>query len=316
MIYLVIFAAVTIVSYFLLRKSFTAKHSINRKVTITQAELDQITAQIMAEEFPEIELVAEDRIFRRPAPPVTKAAISLSQSDDRFGDWQSELVPHPNRSLKGQVIHFEYVNGKDEYSSRRVRVGSIGSRRGRYYLNGYCFEREAARCFRLDRMGETACLGTGEIFVSGLKWLKSFDLGDVGTDGVITNDPICPKPETSIPSEPVRYFEAGATVLMYLSHFDGKVTRDEKKLIATFIAAVQGDIDSVMLARFVREALGWFPTADMTEAAFAALAEQSSEIRAAFHCGCQQFFAVSGPVSESKRAEWKRLEGRLTDVIG
>src|SRR5690606_84176 len=53
-----------------------------------------------------------------------------------------------------QVVRFEYINGKNERSSRVVEPVSLQYRYGAWYLFGYCRSRQDYREFKISRVSE------------------------------------------------------------------------------------------------------------------------------------------------------------------
>jgi len=73
--------------------------------------------------------------------------IELNFNDDIENDIEDyeEFIEYRYDDLK---VQFDYVDAKDEKTTRRVKVNSVDDE----YLRGWCYERSASRTFRLDRI--------------------------------------------------------------------------------------------------------------------------------------------------------------------
>lgn len=88
-----------------------------------------------------------------PSVPQGHAASVGSEPEQR-------VSPRRDGS-SGLALFIRYEDGSGEISQRRIRCASFDP--GHDALNAYCFEREAPRQFRLDRISEAICTETGEV---------------------------------------------------------------------------------------------------------------------------------------------------------
>lgn len=67
-------------------------------------------------------------------------------------------------SLPGDTFEITYCDSRDQLSVRRISARRLDRIGDAYVLKAYCFERDAMRSFRLDRITSAVDLGTGEVF--------------------------------------------------------------------------------------------------------------------------------------------------------
>ena len=67
-------------------------------------------------------------------------------AEDSADDYE-EFIEYRYDDLK---VQFDYIDAKDEKTTRRVKVSSVDDE----YLRGWCYERSASRTFRLDRIAK------------------------------------------------------------------------------------------------------------------------------------------------------------------
>lgn len=78
-----------------------------------------------------------------------------------LGSWRSytcQLRTLRSAINAGQVVHFHYINAKDERQDRIVEPVSLVLKYDAWYLYGYCRSRSDYRVFKLTRMSELAAL--------------------------------------------------------------------------------------------------------------------------------------------------------------
>lgn len=107
-------------------------------------------------------------IFRRhygtSTPPVPEIPVNRFPftSDDVDEDAPDGRVVGEGYS---KALFISYVDAKGVKSERRISVNKLRqANNGNFIVAAYCFEREALRSFRVDRIVEMVDLSTGEVF--------------------------------------------------------------------------------------------------------------------------------------------------------
>lgn len=81
----------------------------------------------------------------------------------RISPIEEPAAPRRARNgVSGLGLYIEYVDRNGEPSERRIACRSYDP--GHDAINAWCFEREAPRQFRLERIGSAVCTETGELF--------------------------------------------------------------------------------------------------------------------------------------------------------
>lgn len=105
-----------------------------------------------------------------PAPVAPKEfAVSQHPSEQVSGataqcERLSEVV--------GNVYGLTYCDANGEESRRRIGISHVDYAGDTFYVGAFCFERQAYRTFRVDRMMELINLRTGEVHDSAMKWCR------------------------------------------------------------------------------------------------------------------------------------------------
>lgn len=100
-------------------------------------------------------LVAGKRVV--PPVPPGRAVVIDGEDDPADSDQRDETA-----SL---ALFIEYRDAKGAVSARRIVCRSYDQ--GRDIITAWCFEREAMRQFRIDRIATAACTETGEVYDLG-----------------------------------------------------------------------------------------------------------------------------------------------------
>ena len=105
-----------------------------------------------------------------PAPIAPKGfAVSQNPSEQpeasiASGERLSDVV--------GNVYGLIYCDANGDESRRRIKISHVDYVGDTFYVGAYCFERQAYRTFRVDRMMELVNMRTGEIHDSAMDWCR------------------------------------------------------------------------------------------------------------------------------------------------
>lgn len=131
------------------------------KMLLTQEEQQHILSALVSLE--ETTAVEEKQILQKlghffKAEPVNWIAIDFSD----WGGEQKQLYEDIKRAiLTHKVLSFDYYGQNREMSRRVVEPVQLLFKEYTWYLNAYCRERKAFRCFKLTRMKRVEVLEEG-----------------------------------------------------------------------------------------------------------------------------------------------------------
>lgn len=77
---------------------------------------------------------------------------------------EAEAEERPRDASSSWSAFLRYVDAKGQETERRFTCSSIHGFGAATHVEGFCHERRAYRCFRVDRIIELACVETGEMF--------------------------------------------------------------------------------------------------------------------------------------------------------
>lgn len=103
--------------------------------------------------------------------PVAPKGFTVSQSPSEL---HQETIPSSERlsDVVGNVYGLTYCDANGDESRRRIKISHVDYVGDTFYVGAYCFERQAYRTFRVDRMMELVNLRTGEIHDSAIEWCR------------------------------------------------------------------------------------------------------------------------------------------------
>lgn len=121
-------------------------------------------------------LISGKRVLPRPTPGF---AAVLTEVDDLEMAPPDEAafgaVPEWGfQSVTGLTFILRYKDSKGQETQRRITCKRFEVLAGKPYLAAYCFERQAFRSFRADRIVELTDLSTGEIFAGPTEFMAAF----------------------------------------------------------------------------------------------------------------------------------------------
>jgi len=162
------------------------------------------------------------RLFRRPPPMVARLP-----SEDA-----PDMMPGPapgNGPVLPVVVAITYRDGLGRESIRRVRfLRSRMGEAGAVYIEAWCYERDAMRCFRADRIVEMIDLQTGEVFRQAPRLRALLAPHAAGV---------------AIPPDPtdfaIRQYWAGLVLLSVLARSDGFLSAPEVDVIVDFVCEME-----------------------------------------------------------------------------
>lgn len=117
-----------------------------------------------------------------------------------------------------------YQDTKGQVSIRRVTCRKLSHLKEVMYVQAYCHERQKMRTFRIDRIAETACGVTGEIFVPGSSFFERFSITEDG--GAAVSFGLNPRLAADL--------RAGLNVLAFLARADGRIVPEERTVMQDF----------------------------------------------------------------------------------
>ena len=84
------------------------------------------------------------------------------------------IVPSCERlgEVVGNVYGLTYCNTNGKEDGASIRISHVDYLGDAFYVGAYCFERQAYRTFRVDRMMELINLRTGEVHDSAMHWCR------------------------------------------------------------------------------------------------------------------------------------------------
>lgn len=127
-------------------------------------------------------------------------------------------------SVAGIGCILTYSSSKGEISIRRVTCRKLSRLNGVTYVQGWCHERESLRTFRIDRIVETACGVTGEIFNPGSAFFDRFVVSSDGGSAV----------GFGLNVRLAADLRAGLNVLAFLAKADGRIVPEEREVMRSF----------------------------------------------------------------------------------
>jgi hypothetical protein len=131
-----------------------------------------------------------------------------------------------------------YEDSRGALSIRRVTCRKLSHHKDARYVQAWCHERQSLRTFRLDRITETACAVTGELFTPGSLFFDHF----VGTEdgGAAVGFGLSVRLAADL--------RAALNVLAFLAKADGRIVPEERDVMQLFCQAfalryANGDFD-------------------------------------------------------------------------
>lgn len=250
---------------------------------------------------------------KRP-PPVKEgyAPSGLEREDGRetiphrifkLGHARFKQFDHP---LRGAAFTIDYTDANGDQTRRRIRVIGVSnliSKPG--WIEAHCYEREAQRRFRVDRISrvidEDGVVHEPLTYLEYLARRRAFIQVSQGRLDDIAN---------------------GVVVLMALGRADGRLVKKERQVIVEFVRAtalrkaVPRD-DEVYLVE-EGDLAGFRPDFGMIENALAWIAGQSQEDQIEFLSYCRELIEADGNVTDSEASTLVAIEkeilGRETDA--
>lgn len=106
-------------------------------------------------------------------PGERSTEVVLPPEDDADAEGPQPVISFP---VAGDTFEITYCDSRDNLSVRRISVRRIDRHDDHVILKAFCFEREALRSFRLDRVQSAVDVVTGEVFgdhddlLSEIRW--------------------------------------------------------------------------------------------------------------------------------------------------
>jgi len=174
-----------------------------------------------------------------PEPEIpARRNVKLAQDDNENEETSEDIADSISSAL-----FIAYKNSKGETSERRISVKTVSrSAAGNIMVGAYCYEREAFRHFRADRIIEAVDLATGEIIDTQVAILESF--------GIVEKE-LASDPKTATRAA-LRKCRHGMNVLVYLARCDGHFHHDEENTVIHYLMEECFDCefhDEYLLAR-------------------------------------------------------------------
>ena len=157
----------------------------------------------------------------RPVAPTGFAPV-LPDVDDT--DPLEEIQTLELGPIAGVGCILTYQDTKGQVSVRRVTCRRLSHLKDVLYVQAYCHERQKMRTFRIDRIAETACGVTGEIFVPGSSFFDRFSVTDDG--GAAVSFGLNPRLAADL--------RAALNVLAFLAKADGRIVPEERTVMHEF----------------------------------------------------------------------------------
>jgi hypothetical protein len=151
------------------------------------------------------------------------------------------------------LVGIEYEDADGNFSRRRVTVRAVKAGLSTSYLYGICHEREAFRCFRVDRIKALIDVRTGEVFAPSV--LPSF----------LHGHELDPSEAENLPGdqdEAYKRCRGGLLALMLVAWADGDVGPAEKVVLHNFVQETCRGLADYDPERLLRWALRQYPSAD------------------------------------------------------
>lgn len=103
--------------------------------------------------------------------PVAPKGFAVSQNPSGL---HQESIPSGERlsDVVGNVYGLTYSDANGDESRRRIKISHVDYVGDTFYVGAYCFERQAYRTFRIDRMMELVNMRTGEVHDSAMDWCR------------------------------------------------------------------------------------------------------------------------------------------------
>lgn len=157
----------------------------------------------------------------RPVAPIDFEPVLPDVDDpDPFEEGRApEIEP-----IAGIGCILTYQDSKGQVSVRRVTCRKLSHLKDVLYVQAYCHERQKLRTFRIDRITETACGITGEIFVPGSSFFERFSATEDG--GAAVSFGLNPRLATDL--------RAGLNILAFLAKADGRIVPEERTVMQEF----------------------------------------------------------------------------------
>lgn len=143
-------------------------------------------------------------------------------------------IPIPPHGGQSRRWGFEYHDADGQVTYRTVRVRTIKSREGVYYISGVCEAAQTPRTFRADRILELFDNETGEIVEYVVPWIAAQATPAVPASPRPWRRPVDPD-DPKLPAKIKEAVKRGLRVLLALAVADGTATDEERALLAVYV---------------------------------------------------------------------------------
>ncbi|PCI51940.1 MAG: hypothetical protein COB49_00620 [Alphaproteobacteria bacterium] len=181
--------------------------------------------------------------FRIPQPATFAIQYDPDEKPENGVDGVGARI---SKSLPGILVGIKYQDEYGDRSSRRItckNIQKVGS--DVYMFTAYCHEAEGPRNFRSDRMQEVVDLRTGEVFGTGLEFIRT-----LVADGMLPEEIHSVKPVGKHQRYITTHCGKAICVLVYMARCDGHFHEKELLVIGEFIKDIcpQDEYDYDLLA--------------------------------------------------------------------
>lgn len=100
----------------------------------------------------------------------------MADDGDSLERWEARRVLIGCGDQRGRLLDITYETDRGELSGRRVTVENMSHVDGVLYLEAFCYLRDEARTFAIERICQVVDCATGEVFRGAIAWLESCGL--------------------------------------------------------------------------------------------------------------------------------------------
>lgn len=225
----------------------------------------------------------------------------------------NDTVAKPRRKelsglqAEGATIFIRYVDAKGDESERRISVRRIYTADDPtdFYIQAYCFEREAPRAFYASRMEEVIDLETGEVFENPIEFFKR-ELSPV------IESTEQPDQAQTIKNhfQAVRLLKSELAALMFMSRADGRMHPKERQEILAY-AIQRAPILSTQKEWLDRYLKRLYPSGDVFLDIVPELKRQSEANKVALSDTLRRIVDADGKAQESELNLLKKFQEAL-----
>lgn len=173
-----------------------------------------------------------------PPPEIPNFEPRVEESDD------SEMVAVDdsefggNENIRGVLLAIHYRDAQGQETNRRIECHKFRVHANSVTLAAYCYERDAERTFRVDRIAQIIDLNTGEVFEDAMVYLTRFANCAALPDGLLAGKRASPGQRRAMTKS-----RDGIRILVFLARCDGEYHSKERAAIADYIRARCGELE-------------------------------------------------------------------------